>query len=130
MENIKIYIYHDGSDCMTFETHFVEWLTRDFSTDSRVRIINDKPISIEPDSAGFLPDWNIGINLSISVEAFADLEYILSCFVVYAQSLHRDFVLGYYDEAKRISEDILFISAKSQISDLMTSLKKWFYIPG
>ena len=71
------------------------------------------------DGDGFLPDWNLGINID-KTEVNKDLlEVVFEHFQEFSVEFDRKFVVGYYDDINSISEDIAFITKDVDIDKLL-----------
>lgn len=112
MEQSKIYIYVDGSDLEDIEQSMAkeinDWL---FTEKLNCQLVNN-PHERTPDlTDDDYPDWDLGINFSI--ELLPNLGAIMNNLYALACAYNRDFVVGYYDSKKKISEDISFFGVEA-----------------
>jgi len=124
----NLYVYHHGNDCLAIEKSLMEWMRKDFGDDSTIRVINQRPRSLEPDDEGFLPDWDLGINVDknhLNEERFLR---IISFFIGYAARLKVEFVVGSYNEETGFSEDITFIESRSKLRKVVRKAAPFFVL--
>jgi hypothetical protein len=104
----------DGSDLTAVERHLLAHLDH-FARDWQVptaRVINDKAERTPDLPPDHLPEWNLGLNLEVDSLSREKIEELVRFLSTLARETGRDFVIGYWDPANRISEDWCFIGAE------------------
>lgn len=122
-----IFIYHDGSDCEYVENKIISKLNNFIENEPVVKIVNSKPEDLTPDEEGFLPEWNLGINIVKDNLSYRNLELIIDLFYDLSATVNRSFVVGYFDSSKLISEDLCFIDYNKKDQDIYNFLYNFFF---
>jgi len=112
MNRFDIFIYIDGSDLEKIDQDISkeinDWLSSEKLNGRLVNIPHSKTSDLKEDD---YPDWDLGVNFNIDIlpklSKIMDDLYTLGC------KYNRDFVIGYHDKDKNISEDISFFGIES-----------------
>lgn len=114
---LNFYAYVDGADLEECEVV----LTQAFSSYAAVsgldaKVINDKCERTADLGPEDLPDWNLGLNFSISALSEIIAINLVSFLADLSRQTGREFVIGQWDRDKSISDDLMFIGADSDRS--------------
>ena len=109
-----LFIYFEGSDNQLVLDQFQAAVAKFAeSKDFKIRVVSDQ-FDRTPDlSPEDISDWNLGVNVDEQHVSSPNLRHLLEFFVESAAAFDRDFVVGYVNRQKGLSEDILFIDRDS-----------------
>ncbi|MGI8981924.1 MAG: hypothetical protein ACR2FY_22050 [Pirellulaceae bacterium] len=122
-----VYLYVDGSDLEAIAAKLTAELKAVVPKQSRrMRVINhrsERTPDLQPED---LPDWRLGLNIDRTDKLGADLKRAVEGVVPLAKKYQREFVVGYFDTASGISEDVAFFknatTAKRALADVWAFL--------
>jgi hypothetical protein len=104
---LSLFVYVDGYDLAEVEDQLVDRL-KEFVIDwgiSTARVVNDK-LERTPDlSEDDLPVWNMGLNFAVDKLPRDKIQELVRFLSTLAKETGREFVIGHWDHARRISSD-------------------------